>query len=57
MARRKRSYKLTLDAMRYQLYKTNQALDVIEAILDLRYKPSYWNMRKLISRLKRLNQV
>ena len=52
--RRRRRYKEELNKIRYQLYKANQILDVIEAIYDIQYKPSYWNAKKLISRLKKL---
>lgn len=42
--------------MRYNLYKQSLLLDVLEAMVDLRYKPSYWNIRKLITRIKRLQK-
>jgi len=54
MVRRRRGYKVKIDMIRYRLYKANQVLDVIEAALDLRHKPSYWNIKKFITRLKKL---
>jgi len=56
MARRKRRYKYKINQARYSLYKANQILDIIEAALDLQHKPSYWNMKKFINRVKRFQR-
>ncbi len=57
MGRRIRDYKVKINQARMQLYRVNLVLDVIEAAHDFRHKPSYWNMRKLLTRVKRLNRV
>ena len=56
MPRRRRIYKTELNNIRFKLYKANQLLDFIEAIMDFRHKPSYWNMRKLITRMKKIQR-
>ncbi len=57
MGRRRRKYKEDINLMRLKLYKANQLLDVIEAALDMQYKPSYWNIRRLINKLKKIQRM